>query len=437
MKAKHLPRVSAVAILFLLAPPIAGFVALPLLWCVRVWHWSDWLATLLGCVLTAGLLFGIWRLVVELVGRRFRFTLRTMIVAIAVLALIMGTLGHWWIKFASQYRSFHGLMAYGAVFDSARYGGSQRHKALYRWFGYDPFETEHDLSLTSDRALHEALRHAEELPDVAQLSFESGVTASGFAEATGFNRFTKATYGQFIESNIDAAGLARLGEWTKLRQLFLNGCPQVTDAGLAELTVLPDLESLVLIEEGGGMKIGDAGLAQVGKMQSLKKLMLVNMPNMTDAGFAELHKLQRLEVMVLRNCGVTEAGLRQLHAALLNCRIEADTVVEGPRNVRQVVVRRLDAADAAAQTITDPKAIAALLKLTDIIKQQNLLEPRFQVEPRAAEFELTFAGQSQTLWKLRFDGSTLQEQSVHQFWNHWPTTSEQAAELKRLVGAGD
>jgi hypothetical protein len=432
---KRLPRISAVAILFLTAPVVAVIVAMPLLWCIRVWRWPDWLVALLSCLVSAGLMYGIWRLVVEFMQRGFRFSLRTLIVAISIFGLLLGTIGAWWVRFAAQYRAVHQLMAYGAVYDRFT-PGSEKRPTVYRLFGFDPFEMEHDLTLTNDRVLSEVLRNPEELSNVAHLSFNRGVTATGFAEATGWNRFPAANSVEFIDSNIDSTGMKRIAEWTNLRHAFFNGCPQVTDADLAELTALPKLESLALIEEGGGMKISDAGLAYVSRMQLLKKLMIINMPNMTDVGFAQLHGLKNLEVLTIRKCGLTEAGLRELHEALPNCRIETDLPGGGPRNIRQITVRRLTAARASIETISDRETIARILKLMDAITQQDKtwLEPRFEDRPRSAECELDFEGQSRTLWQVRFDRETVQEENVHKQWNRWQLIPEQAAELKSLVG---
>jgi hypothetical protein len=438
IEVKRLPRISAVAILLLLAPLVAGLVAMPLLWCIRVWHWPDWLVALLSCLISAGLMYGIWRLVVEFVQRGFRFSLRTMIVAISIFGLLLGTIGAWWVRFASQYRAVHQLMAYGAVYDRFT-PGSEKRPTVYRVFGFDPFEMEHDLTLTNDRVLSEVLRNPEELSNVAQLSFNRGVTATGFAEATGWNRLPAANSVEFIESTIDSAGLKRIAEWRNLRQAFFNGCPQVTDAGLAELTGLPQLESLALFEEGGGMKIGDAGLAHIENMKSLKTLAFKNMRNTTDAGFAHLLALKNLEVLSIQGCGLTESGLRELHEALPNCRIETDLPVDGPRNIRQIMLRRLTALSAPLKTIDDSVVIAKILKLADAVMEQDKtrLEPRFEDQPRAAEFELDFKGESRTLWQARFNYETLQEENIQKQWNRWQLTPEQAAELRSLVGASD
>jgi hypothetical protein len=80
------------------------------------------------------------------------------------------------------------------------------------------------------------------------LSFNRGVTSVAFERAERLNELTDLTIGQFMESAVDEKGLEHVRRWTNVRNLFFNGCPNVTDAGLAHLVDLPNLDQLTLIE---------------------------------------------------------------------------------------------------------------------------------------------------------------------------------------------
>src|SRR5262249_16382505 len=113
-------------------------------------------------------------------------------------------------------------------------------------------------------------------------------------------------------SGITDKGLKPLGRLKELKYLRLyredslrpgfTG-PRITDAGLAHLKDLTDLESLDLM----GQDITDAGLEHVKGMKNLRELNLSG-PGITDAGLEHLKGLDRLERLHLYGTQTTPAG---------------------------------------------------------------------------------------------------------------------------------
>jgi hypothetical protein len=413
-------------------PLAAAVVAIALMWCVHQWNWPVWMAMLVGGGLFVGLTYGAWRSVRKLVQRRFQFGIRALLFGVAVVAILLSTLGRWWLNFAQQYGAFRSVNAYGGyVHDPGQFRGQPR-RAVYSWIGYDPFEKDRDLELPNDRALFAVIERPTQFADFVQLSFHRGVTSAGFEHVDRLNQLTDLRCGEFMMSAIDGMGLRHLSGWTNVRELFFNGCKNVTDAGLAHLVELPNLEELSLVDEGDGMVITDAGLAHIGQMKRLKYLMLIGMPSVSDAGLVHLHGLSNLENMSIHRTGATEDGLKQLYAALPDCHILSSPVfARGPQNVRRIVVRKLGRPDKEIAEISDPARIADLLSLTETITKQDIFGCRDN-DPWPADLRLDFMGQSRVLYEVRIGDGTLQE-NFRKRWNKWQLTNEQSSQLMELL----
>jgi Leucine-rich repeat (LRR) protein len=104
-------------------------------------------------------------------------------------------------------------------------------------------------------------------------------------------------------------GVAHLGKLKALKELNLGCCDRVTDAGLASLKGLDNLETLVI----GFTKTSDDGVANLKELTKLKRLTL-NGLKLTQKGLAQLGGLSKLEWLDLRETGegVNDAALVQL-----------------------------------------------------------------------------------------------------------------------------
>ena len=108
------------------------------------------------------------------------------------------------------------------------------------------------------------------------------------------------------------AGLARLGRMTNLRRLNLYGCP-VTDAGLAKLEPLRHLEGLDLTHT----RVTDAGLERLKAFRNLKALSVGSGRDgrgaISDAGVAHLAALANLEELhLVGRTAITDKGVKHL-----------------------------------------------------------------------------------------------------------------------------
>lgn len=165
-----------------------------------------------------------------------------------------------------------------------------------------------------------------------------------------------------IEDDVVAA----LGKSTpKLRQLFLNGSPSLTDAGFKHLGTMRDMQGFFAAETDGGnailevsmkmpkleslqvgstriddkalvrfcdagkqlihlsadnTQVSDAGVVALHKLPNLQTLVL-NATKVSDAGIKHLVKIKRLKGIGLMHTNVTKAGVAELKKALPNCHV--------------------------------------------------------------------------------------------------------------------
>ena len=141
----------------------------------------------------------------------------------------------------------------------------------------------------------------------------------------------------------DTKRLDQLAEPWAVRSAYLHRdhCDdKVTDAGLAQLEGLPDLDTLNLGGakiDGSGLahlrgstklkwlslectQVDDAGLANLAGFSELTYLNLLSTP-VTDASVDVLLKLPRLEMVVVSGTKMTEAGMKRLQNGLPGCRV--------------------------------------------------------------------------------------------------------------------
>ena len=110
------------------------------------------------------------------------------------------------------------------------------------------------------------------------------------------------------ETGITDAGLAHLSRLTDLEELHLDNT-SITDQGLDALAALPSLRVLDLKDTA----VTDAGLARVKDFATLRGLYLTR-TRITDAGLANIGSLENLETLILWGTGVTDAGLEHLRS---------------------------------------------------------------------------------------------------------------------------
>lgn len=421
-------------------PLVVASIAFGLLWCVHQWNSPIWLLGLIGGGLFLGLSYAAWRAARKLTEREFKFSLRGMLIAVAVVALLLGTVGRWLLSTYHQQRAVYAVRSHGGHLENSDPSDDERTR-LHSWLGYDPFERVEGLRVASDRALAAVIDQSDHFADITILRFRKRISAAGFEQAGKLNRFSKLGIGEFIESSIDDQGLQHLANWTNVRDLFFNGCPNVTDAGLRRLVDLPKLEALTLIEEGGGMVITDAGMVHVGRMEQLRYLLLVNMPQITDAGLVYLHGLPNLKKILIRRTGVTAEALKQFFQALPDCHVVSDVFVPGAAEVQRIVVWKIGKPDEQINVVSDPERIGEVrMLMEDSANQQQFYNRDFRLnDPWPATHRLQFMGQTRVLYEVRLGNGLLQQNvskpanNYPDLWVKWRITDSQASQFIELL----
>jgi hypothetical protein len=123
-----------------------------------------------------------------------------------------------------------------------------------------------------------------------------------------------------VSGRLTDAGLAQLSALSQLQQLSLSCCDAISDAGLAVVTALPALRALSL---QSCLQLGDAALALVGQVTQLTALSLSHScEDASSAGLLSLSSLKQLRVLNLSAAsegaseGASPGGLAKLLAAL-------------------------------------------------------------------------------------------------------------------------
>ena len=338
-------------------PLIASTVGILLLWLVHLWNLPLWILVVAGLVLTAAAAFAFWRVITFLARRRYQFSLRAILIAIAASALLLGALTHRLQKAWRQERAILRVAEHGGhdeyLFST---GGERRLQTL---LGHDPFAEVTEMAVGGDLTLPALLEHREEFANLEYVSFGRGVTDAGLKRAGELNGFPKLRLAEFIDTPLTDEGMQHLGKWTHVRELFFNRCGNVTDAGLAHLENLPNLHGLTLLAEGSGkMPITDAGLVHVGRLSQLRRLELIGVP-ITDAGLVHLESLTSLETLVIWRTKVTDKGLHELYGKLPDCCITSDNnILPNPEQIRRISIWRLRPEENRLATVSEPRRIA-------------------------------------------------------------------------------
>jgi Leucine Rich repeat len=222
--------------------------------------------------------------------RRLRFGLRSILVAVFVIACGLG-----WVaaRFREARRQHHAALAVVALHGTVDYG---RHFRLESW---GRVQLQRPVNYTWLRK-----QFGDELFDrVTTVAFfrRLEVTDTDMALLDYFPDLE-----DFHVSKAPVTSLSPLARLMKLRRVTLSEVP-ISDDGLAAISRLPLLTDVSV----NGTRIGDEGLATLGKMRQLRLLNL-EWTKVTDAGMAELAGLEWLEWLNLSCTEITDAGLDHL-----------------------------------------------------------------------------------------------------------------------------
>jgi len=168
------------------------------------------------------------------------------------------------------------------------------------------FPSLEELSLNV-RVTDRGMVHVAQLKSLKRLYFPGAtkVTSAGLQHISKLTGLEELYLGQGISDT----GLAHLRGLTRLTYLCLYG-PGFTDAGLVHVKAIPSLRIFSVHE--GYSRIGDAGLAQISEMPNLELLCVGGMRGITDAGIAHLTKMRSLRKLDIGSSQVTDKGLSYL-----------------------------------------------------------------------------------------------------------------------------
>jgi len=249
----------------------------------------------------AGLLMLLWMGIALLFRRRFQFSLRSLLGAVVVVAMMCS----WFTaKMQQAKRQKEAVIAIerlgGSVFYDYEGFDRYKHPILPEMLGLPPAEKPtppyptwlnelvgghflsavKDVSLWSINLCDDDLMHLKNLHELEYLSLG----------------------GDQITNN----GLRHIRQLNGLRNLSIEG-EGITDAGLQHVGQLNGLRQLAIISEG----ITGAGLQHLKGLTELEELALP-WTRVTDAGMVHLKNLSNLHFLNLRETQVTDAGLEHL-----------------------------------------------------------------------------------------------------------------------------
>jgi Leucine-rich repeat (LRR) protein len=169
------------------------------------------------------------------------------------------------------------------------------------------------LDVTRTQITDAGLKHIEGLKQLQWLNLEdTQVTDVGLAHIKGLHQLQVL---HLNSTKITDVGLESLGELIQLQELEV-GRTQITDAGLDSLKRLNQLRRLDLQVT----RISDAGLAHLKGMTQLQDLNL-RKTAITDEGLDHIQRLNDLQRIDLNETKVTETGVSKLQKTLPNLQI--------------------------------------------------------------------------------------------------------------------
>ena len=227
--------------------------------------------------------------------RRFlQFSLRSLLVAMAVLSLLFGMVGRWLQQVraeqqaAMEIQKLGGRVQFRSRLDEAiGWQSSGNHKPS-RW-------------LPGDGYVHGVYLHFAHLADAPQVTDESLVHLKPLVHLRVL---------EISHPKISDAGLEHLAGLTQLEHLGLRRTA-ITGFGFDYLKGFKKLKTLDL----AFTKFDDAGLQYIEGWTNLRELYLSS-TDITDAGLRYLRELHSLESLILDDTSVTSAGIKQLRHAL-------------------------------------------------------------------------------------------------------------------------
>jgi hypothetical protein len=120
-------------------------------------------------------------------------------------------------------------------------------------------------------------------------------------------------------SELTDAGVAEIAKLKNIESLYLSACGKITDTGLSHLAKLPNISFLWFT---ANPLISDEGMKSIGQMKNLRSLSLFGCTKISNAGALQLSQLKRLEFAFFGMTGVNEAGIQELRELMPKCKLQ-------------------------------------------------------------------------------------------------------------------
>lgn len=270
---------------------------------------------LVAIVFAVLVVYAIYRTGRAVCRRQFQFSLRTLLVATAVFALLLGTLG----QHAVRYCRLHRVLGAGAWgWDGSTYGKCDSWVASR--LGYDPLSRITAIKVVKDQALLNMATDIDCFSDVEALSLEGPrVTDAGLAGADALARLPRLRVVTLRDTAVTDAGLESLSRWPLVEVLVIDGCKGITDDGLAHLARMRQLWHVWFA--GSTSRLSDAGLVHLCRVPRLEYVTISGV-GITDAGLKHLEGMKQWKAIWLYQTAVTEDGAKRLQEALPDCQVK-------------------------------------------------------------------------------------------------------------------
>lgn len=248
--------------------------------------------------------------------RRLRFSLRGLLVLVAILAVLLAV-GRKHAMDAYKQRQLITLIQ--------SYGGENYHDLNFKGATERTIRFP-NLDFSPTLPGPDWLRHRlgdEYFVSVAEAFFDK--SSHRVLDDAMFMEFTDAIRSHNLprprgivlsELPITDSTLKELATFSDLTSLHILNCPSVTDGGLHHVQTLKKVRRLDL----QGSSITDQGLIYLSGLTELRELSL-SRTSVSNAGLTHLEKLTNLEWLALSNTSVTSDGAKALKLHLPNCEL--------------------------------------------------------------------------------------------------------------------
>jgi hypothetical protein len=250
--------------------------------------------------------------------RWFRFSLRTMLVAITLLCIWLGVTAsraNRQRKAVETIRSYRAYVRYD--YEMADNGWEVRRDNplppgpvwLRNLIGIDYFATAVNVCMDHGNDVNDdSISALAELSEVRRIDIEgANVTDPVMAKLKGLKQLRDLIV---IRSSVTESGWECLEHLTRLKSLALYGS-NVTDSTLIHIEGLAELTGLTLFET----QVTDSGLSHLKGLARLEYLELHD-PQITDAGLQHLKELTGLKRLDVRGTEITSDAVNELKRTL-------------------------------------------------------------------------------------------------------------------------